>query len=300
MQVEIAPLQAHEVDEAWCICNLAFGTFLKVPDPPTTFGDRDLLGPRFRSGCAELLGARAGGRLIGSVVATRWGSFGFFGPLTILPEYWDKGVAQSLLEETMRVFDRWGVRHSGLYTFAESAKHIELYRKFGYWPQYLTAIMKKPPEAGAEPALFSALDPAARQIVLTHARELTASISPGLDLTGEILSATETVLVENSNALGAFAVCHTGAGSEGGSGLCYIKFGAARSAGDFEALLAAVEAFAAQKGVPVEAGVNLARDDAYRRLRARGYRTVTQGVAMQRPHEVGFNRPGVYVMDDWR
>ena len=269
-------------------------------DPSKTLGDRDMLGPRFRSGCAELLGARAGERLIGSVVATRWGSFGFFGPLTVLPEYWDQGVAKSLLEETMRVFERWGLRHSGLFTFPHSAKHVGLYQKFGYWPQYLTAVMKKTPEPGPPPALFSALDPAARQMVLSNARELTHGISPGLDLTGEILSATETVLVEDSGALDAFAVCHTGAGSEGGSGVCYIKFGAARSAEDFEALLAACESFAAQNGAMVEAGVNLAREDAYRRLRARGYRTVTQGVAMQRPHEVEFNRPGVYVIDDWR
>jgi hypothetical protein len=46
--------------------------------------------------------------------------------------------------------------------------------------------------------------------------------------------------------------------------------------------------------------VNLARDDAYRRMRARGFRSMGQGVAMQRPHEEGFNRPGVYVVDDWR
>jgi len=50
----------------------------------------------------------------------------------------------------------------------------------------------------------------------------------------------------------------------------------------------------------VEAGVNLAREDAYRRMRARGYRVATQGVAMQRPHADGFNRADAYVIDDWR
>jgi ribosomal protein S18 acetylase RimI-like enzyme len=132
MQLEIGPLQDIELSEAWRICNLAFGTFLNVPDPSKTFGDRDLLSPRFRSGCTESLAARDSGKLIGSVMATRWGSFGFFGPLTVLPEYWDQGIAKSLLEETVRVFERWGVRHSGLFTFPHSAKHIGLYRKFGY------------------------------------------------------------------------------------------------------------------------------------------------------------------------
>ncbi len=290
MKVEIAPLEAAELDEAWRICNLAFGTFLGAPDPSKTFGDRDLMRPRFGSGCAELLAARAGGRLIGSVIATRWGSFGFFGPLTVLPEYWDQGIAKSLLEETVRVFERWGVRHSGLFTFPNSAKHIWLYQKFGYWPQYLTAIMRKTPQPGGDCELYSG-----SKAVEHAARELTDAISPGLDLTAEIRSASGTVLLQD-----AFAVCHTGPGSEGGSGVCYVKFGAARSGEAFEDLLAACEAFAASCGAVVEAGVNLARVDAYRRMRARGYRTITQGVAMQRPHEPGFNRPDVYVIDDWR
>ncbi len=304
MRLEVSPLEAAEVAEAWRICQVAFGTFLRVPDPLKAFGDRDLLGPRFHSGCAELLAARDGGRLIGSNVITRWGSFGFFGPLTVLPEYWDKGIAQSLLAETMRVFDRWGVRHSGLFTFAESPKHIGLYQKFGYWPQYLTAVMTKTPETGAggAPLLFSGADPLSRDRVLRSARELTGGISPGLDLTAEIESLFrqrlgDTVLLPEGEG---FALCHTGAASEGGSGLCYIKFGAAQSGEAFDRLLAACEAFAAARGIAIEAGVNLAREDAYRRMRAHGYLPLRQGVAMQRPHEAGFNRPDVYAIDDWR
>ena len=82
--------------------------------------------------------------------------------------------------------------------------------------------------------------------------------------------------------------------------MCYIKFGAARSGEAFDRLLAACEAFAAARGIAIEAGVSLAREDAYRRMRAHGYLPLRQGVAMQRPHEVGFNRPDVYAIDDWR
>jgi GNAT superfamily N-acetyltransferase len=69
---------------------------------------------------------------------TRWGAFGFFGPLTVLPEYWDQGVAQRLLKATNAVFDRWGVRRTGLFTFPQSTKHLGLYQKFGYWPRSAT------------------------------------------------------------------------------------------------------------------------------------------------------------------
>ncbi len=92
----------------------------------TSWATAICLEPRWRSTNVEVIAARDDGRLIGSNVVTRWGSFGFFGPLTVLPEYWDRGVAQRLLESTMTVFDKWGVRHTGLFTFPASAKHIGL------------------------------------------------------------------------------------------------------------------------------------------------------------------------------
>ena len=64
-------------------------------------------------------------------------------PLTIHPEYWNQGVAQKLLEPTMKLFDKWNTKHAGLFTFANSPKHISLYQKFNFWPCFLTVIMSK-------------------------------------------------------------------------------------------------------------------------------------------------------------
>jgi GNAT superfamily N-acetyltransferase len=302
--ITVSPLRADELGEAVRIFRVAFGTFVGAPDPASFMGDRDLLTPRWRRDPSSVVAARLDGRLIGSNVATRWGSFAFFGPLTVLPEFWDRGVAQRLLDATMVIFEGWGVRHSGLYTFPHSAKHVGLYQKFGYWPRYLTAVMTKAPETGGRAgALLSSLPEDQRKEAIAACRELTDGIDTGLDLSAEIPGA-DTILVWGPGGLDAFAVCYHGPGSEGGSGLCYVKFGAARGgagAGDrFDRLLEACEAFAAARGVPLEAGVNLAREDAYRRMRARGYRTAMQGVAMQRPHAAGFNRGDVYAMDDWR
>ena len=112
----------------------------------------------------------------------------------------------------------------------------------------------------------------------------------------------DVVLAYARGVLDAFAVCLNGPGSEGGEKTCYVKFGAARggAAERFDKLLEACEAFAASRGATVEAGVNLAREDAYRRLRSHGYRVTMQGVAMQNPHAEGFNRADAYVIDDWR
>src|SRR4028119_1843774 len=75
-----------------------------------------------------------------------------------------------------------------------------------------------------------------------------------------------------------------------------------RGAGrNFERLLDACEALAAAEGIQVLiAGANMGRHEAYRALLARGFRIEIQGVTMHRPNEPGYNRPGVYIVDDWR
>jgi len=315
--IKVGLLKQGELEEAGRIVRLGLGTFLGLPNPLDFMGDRNLMAPRWRSTHVKVIAAREGGRLIGSNVATRWGSFGFFGPLTVLPEYWDRGVAQRLLEATMTIFDRWGVRHTGLFTFPQSAKHVGLYQKFGYWPRYLTAIMTRTPEANPAsqakpahaPALLSTFTKSQREQAIQACGKLTHKIDKGLDLAGEIRAVLaqrtgDVVLTYTRGVLDAFAVCLNGPGSEGGETTCYVKFGAARGgagAGErFDKLLDACEAFASSRGATVEAGVNLAREDAYRRLRSHGYLVTMQGVAMQRPHADGFNRADAYVIDDWR
>jgi GNAT superfamily N-acetyltransferase len=314
--IKIGPLKAGEVKEADRIFRLAFGTFLGLPDPHDFMGDRDLMHTRWQAKHVKMIAARVvdsgkAGRLIGTNVLTRWGSFGFFGPLTVLPEYWDRGVAQRLLEATVETFDKWGLRHTGLYTFPQSAKHIALYQKFGYWPRYLTAVMTYAPDAKdtAPPTLLSALGKSQRDTALAACRKLTHKIDKGLDLSDEIRAALkqrsgDVVLTHTGNKLDGFAVCLNGPGSEGGEKVCYVKFAAARMGGAagerFDKLLEACDAYAASRAATLEAGVNLAREDAYRRMRSHGYKVAMQGVAMQRPHGEGFNRADAYVIDDWR
>src|SRR5271156_2268398 len=185
--IKVGLLKQSELEEAGRIVRLAFGTFLGLPNPLDFMGDRNLMTPRWRSTHVKVIAARDNGRLIGLNMVTRWGSFGFFGPLTVLPEYWDHGVAQRLLESTMTIFDRWGVRQSGLFTFSHSAKHVSLYQKFGYWPQYLTAIMTHTPDAvqiesANVPMLLSTLKKSQRETAIEACRKLTSKIDKGLDL----------------------------------------------------------------------------------------------------------------------
>ncbi len=311
--IQIGALRADELEEAGRIVRLAFGTFLSLPNPMDFMGDRDFVTPRWHARNTKLLAARDNGKLIGSNMATRWGSFAFFGPLTVLPEYWNRGVAQQLLAATMKIFDRWGVRRSALFTFPHSPRHVGLYQKFLYWPGSLTALMKRTPappewtlvESVKVPVLLSSLTKKEQEQAIAACAKLANTLERGLDLDDEMRAVMaqrigEVVLIEGRRALDAFAVCMHGAGSEGGQKTCYVKFAAARSGERFERLLDAIDALALAQGSEVEAGVSLACKDAFQRMRAHGYRVVTNGVAMQKPHGDGFNRSAAYVLNDWR
>jgi len=312
-RIRVGPLKETELQEADRIFRLAFGTFIGLPDPSAFWGGRELFLPRWHAPHVTSFAAREDGRLIGSNMLTRWGSFAFFGPLTVLPEYWNRGVAQALLDATVKTFAKQGLKRTGLFTFPHSTKHVGLYQKFGYWPGYLTALMAYIPDgsraAAGQGVELSTLAKSEREAAIAACARLTDRIDKGLDLSEEIRSVLrkkvgEVVLTYTRSAVDGFAICLNGPGSEGGEKTCYIKFAAARGgagAGErFDALLDACDAFAVSRGASIEAGMNLAREDAYRRMRAHGFKAFAQGVSMQRPHQAGHNRPDVYVMDDWR
>src|ERR671931_671721 len=120
--VLVRPLREEDLPVADHIMRLAFGTFLGLPNPLTFMGDADCVRTRWAANPTAALGAEVGGELVGSNFATKWGSVAFFGPLTVRPDYWDRGVAQRLLAATMELFERWEIRHAGLFTFAESPR----------------------------------------------------------------------------------------------------------------------------------------------------------------------------------
>jgi len=313
MSVIIRPLEERDLAEADRIMRLAFGTYLNLPNPMEMFGDSDMARTRWRADPSGALAAELDGRLVGSNFAANWGSVGYFGPLSVEPELWNKGVARRLVEETVALFEGWNNRHTGLFTFPHSTKHVWLYQKFGFWPRFLTAVMAKDVAENQQPSryvAFSSLSEEQKRITLALCRTLTDTIYEGLDLRIEITAVDvqklgDTLLLYDGERLESFAVCHTGVGTEGGSGCCYVKFGAVRpgkhAAKNFAAMLAAVESYAAKRGLKqVEAGVNIAHIDAYRAMLKAGYRSFIQGVLMHRDNDSGYARPDVFVIDDWR
>ena len=308
----IRPLRENDLPEADRIFRLAFGTFIGLPDPTMFAAGCDFIRNRWRAKPEWTLGAELDGQLVGSNLATRWGSFGFFGPLTVRPDLWERGIAKQLLAATTDLFDQWNLKYAGLFTFPHSAKHIGLYQKFGFWPRFLTALMSKAPHARSKlpnEFCFSKLSVNERQAALRECRALADELCSGLDLTGEIratheLSLGETVLIWTGSQLAGFAICHCGAGTEAGPDTAYVKFAIARGANEkenFLRLLDACEALAQSRGLTrVRTGVNMESSLAYREMLARGFRAEIQGVAMHRNNEPGFCRADIFVLADWR
>jgi N-acetylglutamate synthase-like GNAT family acetyltransferase len=323
--IEIRPMRQSDIPQADRIMRLAFGTFFGLPDPLSYMGDADYVKTRYMANPSAALVAEVDGKLVGSNFALNWGSVGIFGPLTIHPDLWNKGVAKRLLEKTMDIFDKWKIKHAGLFTWAQSVKHIHLYQSFGFWPRFLTSIMSKTIEQTQEPeqssyhwSKFSELNSHEKTRAVEECRDLTNQIYNGLNLEMEIYSVEkqhlgDTILLrgednnnnKNNSTLNAMAICHCGPGTEAGSGTCYVKFGAIRPDQDsptyFDHLLAVCESFAkSQQLSRVSAGVNLGRHDAYKKMIEHHFRTDLQGVAMHKPNETGYNNENVYVIDDWR
>jgi len=323
MKSEIRRLREADLAEADKIFRLSFGTFLRLPDPMSFFGDTDYIGTRFWADPSLSLAAKVDGNLVGTNFIANWGSVGIFGPLTIHPDFWDKGIAKLLLDKTMDIFRQLKTKHIGIFTFSHSSKHIHLYQKYDFWPRFLTAVMSKP--IRSEQATkdtrrrlswkkYSDMQKEKPLEALGNCYSLTDSIYSGLDLKIEILSVANQelgdtiLLIDNKdNKLVGIAVCHCGSKTEAGSNTCYIKFGSVISSEDrsesanFNELIDCCEQFAASQGLSkLIGGVNIGNLSAYREMISMGFRTEFQGVMMTKNNDPGYHLEEVYAIDDWR
>jgi predicted N-acetyltransferase YhbS len=306
MTPEVRPLAAADLDRADRVLRDAFIAVHGVD----LLADTGLLRTRFHAAHTTVLAAYEGERPVGSIIATRWGDVGLLGPLSVQPGLWGRGIGGSLVAAAVDVLDGAGVVHQGLFTFADSPRHLAFYQRFGFWPRFLTAVLSAA-VTGSEPRSGRRLTVEAvhRARLVAACAEIATAVRPGLDLRGEIDAVLDQrigdVLLVGGDRPDGFAVCHAGAGSEAGSGIAYVKFAAARpgpgAAATFAALMEACRGYAAQVGARrLVVGVNTARHQAYRRLVTAGMRLDATGVAMHRPDAPGYDTPDTFVLDDWR
>ena len=309
----IRPMQRADLAAAEKVQRIAFGTRFGLPDPSTFRGDAQLVPTRWTTDASTAFIAEVDGTIAGGALGMDWGSVFIVGPVFVHPDHAGRGIARLLMQKLVELADARPLTFAGLFTFPESAVHVRLYESVGFAAQMLTPIMTKAPVAsGAGTNVgflrFSELSAAQRDDTRRACARLTDAIFPGLDLGREIDAVAqqklgETVLLADKDGIHGFAVCHFGAGSEGGSGNLFIKFAAVRPGAerDFGDLLDACERMAGAIGATrIAAGTNMARREAYRVMRERGFRAGLVGVAMLRPDSAGYNRPDAFVIDDWR
>ena len=294
------------------IHRLAFGTEFGLPDPMKFRGDSDVVGVRFGMYPEGCLVAEEDGQVVAFGISSRWGSVGLLGPICVNPSHWNRGIARELTRHCVGLFDQWGCSASGLLTNPSSPRHLRLYQAFGYWPRYLTVVLAREPEKSAAAGTVEDLVDTKRNhdAVLRDIRALSSSAYPGLDMTAEIRAVVERKLgvvlfTYDGEILSDFAICHSGAGSEGMSGVLFVKFALVRPGADardrFGRLIRNCLAHAFHHGLGrVIMGVNTGRHDAYRVLLECGFRSEFQGVRMHRPMVDMFDTPDAYALDDWR
>ncbi|WP_413173710.1 GNAT family N-acetyltransferase [Anabaena azotica] len=313
MNISIQLLQENELATADHIFRLAFGTFNGLPKPTDFAGDCDYIRHRWKTNPQAAFSAEVDGKLIGSNLVTKWGSFASFGPLSVHPDFWNQGIAQRLIKPAISCFEQWNTQLAGIHTFAQSPKHHGLYQKFGFRLRFLTTILGKSVEQAAplpENSRYSQMSETEQIESLKASIQLADSIYPGLDLSQQIQTVNsqnlgDTVFLWDDSGLVGFAVCHIGAGTEAGSNNCFVKFGTVRLGNNaekrFDCLLDLCESLTLAEGMlRLVAGVNTSRESAYLQMLSRGFRSQIIGVAMHRPNEPGYNRTDVFAVEDWR
>ena len=306
----IRPMHERDLDAADRVHRIAFGTRFGLPDPAAFRGDAQMVRTRWATDPEATRVVEIDGAIVGGACAMHWGSVFVLGPVFVDPKHAARGLAHLLVEHMMAIADQRGAKLAGLFTFPESATHLRLYESAGFVAQTLTPVMTKQPDAAQQNPglLFSKLGPAEQDAALLGLARVTDLNFPGLDLTREIravarLEMGDTILIGEAHDPRALAICHYGPRGEGGSGTLFIKFAAARpgAAADFAQLLDCCDGLATATGAQrMIAGTNTARAEAYRILRERGFRAGLVGVAMHRPDGPDYNRPDVFVIDDWR
>ena len=102
MSAVIRPLTEGDLATAPRICCTAFGTFLGAPEPENFWADRDYVYGRFGAEHVASFAAELDGELVGSNFATRWGSVGFSGPITMRPDRQGRGIGKGFSRSGQR------------------------------------------------------------------------------------------------------------------------------------------------------------------------------------------------------
>ena len=211
-------------------------------------------------------------QLVGFILSRTWGSVGWFGTFSVLPEWQGQGIGRQLVAVSLGYLRQRPDRVIGLSTMPESPYNLGLYLKLGFQMRHLTLFLRKSlvgqPESPVELPRWSQATSVTQEHWLASLLEASGHIHPGLDYSKEIVVTAQyeqgetVVLTEGDQAVGMAVVWLTSArqGQETkvGTTLVLALDPAHTNADRFRALLAGTEAMIRAHGlgeiiVPVNA-----------------------------------------------
>jgi len=204
------------------------------------------------------------GRVVGFIFSRTWGSVGWFGTFSVLPEYQGRGIGKRLIAASvdyMRRAPQPG-RVIGLETMPDSPYNLGLYLRMGFQARFLTFLLGKtlerPVVSGVDLPRWSAANAETQERWLADLRNATGQIQPGLDYSKEIISTARhnlgqtLVMTEGATAIGSSTVwlesVREGTDDESATVQVLTLHPAQTNSGAFQALIEASEAVARGRG----------------------------------------------------
>jgi predicted N-acetyltransferase YhbS len=204
------------------------------------------------------------GHVVGFIFSRTWGSVGWFGTFSVLPEYQGRGIGKQLIAASvdyMRRAPQPG-RVIGLETMPDSPYNLGLYLRMGFQARFLTFLLGKTLEQSAAGDVdlphWSAADAETQKRWLADLRKATGQIQAGLDYSKEIISTArhnlgETlVLTDGATVVGSSTVwlesVREGTSDESATVQILTLHPAHTNSETFHALIRASEALAYARG----------------------------------------------------
>jgi putative acetyltransferase len=204
---------------------------------------------------------RAG--IVGSSFSHVWGKTGWVGPISVLPSCQGMGVGKSLLRGSLDYLDNRNCADIGLETSPEMSASIGMYLKAGLRPEGMVVVFGKslenhrPSPASATVVVERLSRAGSEQRLLAGIREISNTLNPGLDCSGEAsltkkFSFGDTLVAKYDGRACGFSIVHTVMRREEMRGSAVRCLGVRPGYTDIvlEELLSATENMAAEAGAP--------------------------------------------------
>ena len=216
------------------------------------------------------------GAMLAFNVAHQSGTEGWMGPLAVRPDLQGSGLGKEVVSRGIEFLRQRGCTVIGLETMPRTLDNIGFYGRLGFVPSRLTVTFTIEARR-ARCILLSQLGVADAEAAVRSCAALVHRLQPGVDFTREILltralGVGDTVLLQGSDGVTGFALCHAAPLIEGRQRdeLRVLKL-AVDDAAEFNALLAAIGGYARIAGTP-RAALRAQGDypDTFRHLAASG------------------------------